>query len=182
MKIPGYLFISLSFLGGSFLTSLDANLVNWQYFLPLLLLGFIGLAMLKSEHKKAAQCSHKLGDDLKLMDACLDRIVENLQELNSNKTDLPTYQARFEIDRRLREDLNNFAEVRDSMRHIFGLRTYADIMSAFAAGERYVNRVWSASTDGYVDEVKAYLNKAFVQFCEAKIKFTEASKAAPKSQ
>jgi hypothetical protein len=40
-------------------------------------------------------------------------------------------------------------------------------MSAFAAGERYINRVWSASTDGYVDEVCNYLDRATQQFREA---------------
>lgn len=53
------------------------------------------------------------------------------------------------------------------MKHVFGLQSNADVMSAFAAGERYINRVWSASTDGYVDEVRNYLNRATEQFREA---------------
>jgi hypothetical protein len=46
-------------------------------------------------------------------------------------------------------------------------------MSNFAAGERYINRVWSASTDGYVDEVRAYLERARTQFGEARSHFHE---------
>ena len=46
-------------------------------------------------------------------------------------------------------------------------QNYADVMSGFAAGERYINRVWSASTDGYEDEVHLYLEKARMQFAEA---------------
>ena len=44
-------------------------------------------------------------------------------------------------------------------------------MSSFAAAERYLNRCWSASADGYVDEVHAYLEHAAAQFrdCQAKI-------------
>jgi hypothetical protein len=72
----------------------------------------------------------------------------------------------------LREDLNDFANARESMKHIFGLQNYADVMSAFAAGERYINRVWSASTDGYVDEVRSYLERATQQFREALALFT----------
>lgn len=49
------------------------------------------------------------------------------------------------------------------MVHLFGLQTYADIMSNFAAGERYINRVWSASADGYDEEADIYLKKAAVQ-------------------
>ena len=37
-------------------------------------------------------------------------------------------------------------------------------MSAFAAAERYLNRVWSASADGYRDEVNLYLDRACDQF------------------
>ena len=40
-------------------------------------------------------------------------------------------------------------------------------MSEFAAGERYLNRVWSASTDGYIDEAHTYLDKARDQFAHA---------------
>ncbi len=46
-------------------------------------------------------------------------------------------------------------------------------MGAFAAGERYINRVWSASTDGYVDEVRNYLDRATQQFREARALFAE---------
>ena len=52
------------------------------------------------------------------------------------------------------------------MIHVFGLQNYADVMSNFAAGERYINRVWSASTDGYEDEVRHYLQRARDQFRE----------------
>jgi hypothetical protein len=30
-----------------------------------------------------------------------------------------------------------------------------------------LNRVWSASADGYIDEVNAYIEKARVQFAES---------------
>lgn len=37
-------------------------------------------------------------------------------------------------------------------------------MNPFAAGERYLNRVWSTSTDGYIDEAHIYVTKAREQF------------------
>ncbi len=49
-------------------------------------------------------------------------------------------------------------------------------MSAFAAGERYINRVWSASTDGYEDEVRRYLERALNQFIDAEGLFKNFSK------
>ena len=44
--------------------------------------------------------------------------------------------------------------------HLFDLQTYADWMSSFAAGKRYINRVWSASADGYDAEAREYLQCA----------------------
>ncbi len=52
----------------------------------------------------------------------------------------------------------------------YGLQAYADIMSSFAAAERYLNRCWSASADGYVDEVHTYLDRAAAQFQESQAK------------
>jgi len=59
------------------------------------------------------------------------------------------------------------------MMHVFELQNYADVMGAFAARERYINRVWSASTDGYIDEVRSYLDRATHQFREARALFAK---------
>ena len=64
--------------------------------------------------------------------------------------------------------MNLFAESRRSLGHRYGLQPYAEVMSSFAAGERYINRVWSASADSYVDEVMLYLDKAQDQFIDAR--------------
>ncbi|MCZ6508515.1 MAG: hypothetical protein O7A04_10795 [Acidobacteria bacterium] len=55
-------------------------------------------------------------------------------------------------------------QARESISHRFGLQAYAEVMNAFAAGERYLNRVWSASTDGYIDEAHTYIDKARGEF------------------
>ena len=69
------------------------------------------------------------------------------------------------------EDLTRFVDARESIAHVYGLAAYGDVMSSFAAGERYLNRVWSASADGYIDEVNTYIEKAREQFtdCLSKI-------------
>jgi hypothetical protein len=63
------------------------------------------------------------------------------------------------------------------MVHLFGLQVFADVMSAFAAGERYVNRVWSASADGYRHEAITYLHKAATRFREASQQLVDAESA-----
>lgn len=160
--------VVLSFLGAAFLASLDPLLVNWTYFVPVIAAGFVGVYLNLSTHRAVAQHSDKLSSDRQTLSACLDNIVRNLEKLDAGKTDIPTYEMRFEIDKLFREDLSNFADARESLKHLYGIQAYADVMSAFAAGERYINRVWSASTDGYIDEVLMYVGKSLNQFHEAK--------------
>ncbi len=169
--------IAVSFLAGAFLASLDEELINWQYFIPTLVIGLIGVMLLKSGEKSAAQDDTLLASDKHTLETSLRNILSHLAELDGRKEKVPTYEMRFEIDRIFRDDLNNFADSRESMKHLFGLLAYADIMSSFAAGERYLNRVWSASTDGYVDEVLLYVGKAHDQFKHALEEWNKAEAA-----
>jgi hypothetical protein len=172
-KTLALLTIMASFLAGAFISVLDPTQVNWVWFVPVLAVGAVALFLYRKAHHVEARANHRLSGNLQILETSLANILGNLESLNSNSENLPVYEARFEIDRLLREDLNNFANARESMKHIFGLQHYADVMSAFAAGERYINRVWSASTDGYVDEVRSYLERATHQFREARSLFVE---------
>jgi len=165
--------IMLSFLAGAFITVLDPMQVNWYWFVPVLTAGVAALFVFRKAHHGEARASHRLSGNLLTLETSLANILDNLETLSNDSENLPVYEARFEIDRLLRDDLNNFANARESMKHVFGLQNYADVMSAFAAGERYINRVWSASTDGYVDEVRNYLKRATQQFREARTLFAD---------
>ncbi len=178
MQSLGKLLVVVAFLSGAYLASLDPLTINWTLFVPVALAGVLGVVLHKRAESAAAKDSNVLKENRADLENSLDRIVKNLSELNGRKDKVPTYDMRFEIDRIFREDLMTFAEARDSMKHLFGLRAYADIMSSFAAGERYINRVWSASTDGYVDEVLAYVEKAHNQFIHAKEEFEKAAATA----
>jgi len=167
IKTLSLLVIMASFLAGAFISVLDPNEVNWIWFVPVLTVGVVALFLYRKAHHVEARASHRLSGNLQILKNSLANILGNLESLNAGSANLPVYEARFEIDRLLREDLNNFANARESMKHVFGLQRYADVMSAFAAGERYINRVWSASTDGYIDEVRSYLERATQQFREA---------------
>lgn len=179
MKTVAYLLVMLSFLAGAFMTSLDKLVMDWMTFVPVMLVGVVGVVILKRAEAADARDSDKLASNRKELEDSLESILKSLEDLHGRKDKVPTYDMRFEIDRLFRDDLMRFAEARDSMKHIFGLQAYADIMSSFAAGERYINRVWSASTDGYVDEVLMYVDKSLNQFRHAKEEFEKAvAKAA----
>lgn len=173
MKTLGLLMVAAAFLAGAYLSSLDAREVNWAWLLPVLLIGAAGMLMRRRALHREARSDDRISGNLTTLRDSLRNIVAELETLDDAKAELPPHQARFEIDRRFRADLNRFAEARESMSHVFGLQAYADVMSAFAAGERYVNRVWSASADGYVDEVRDYLGRARAQFGEAEAALNE---------
>ena len=167
MKHLGTLLVAVAFLAGAFLSSLDPNAVAWNWMLPVLAAGAVGLWLHRRAAHAEASSGERVSGNMDTLGRCLDEILAGLEELEAGKAELPVYEARFEIDRRFRQQLNDFAEARESMIHVFGMQRYADVMSAFAAGERYINRIWSASTDGYEDEVRAYLTRARDQFAEA---------------
>lgn len=171
-----YGLIALGFLGGALIAVLDPREVNWMWFAPVVIAGIVGVAMLRRARHQEASAGDRVAGNLDMLAASLNNISTNLAGLIARNDQLEVTEVRTEVDQLFREDLANFAEARESIIHRHGLRSFADIMSAFAAGERYINRVWSASTDGYVDEVKMYLDKAHHQFVEASEKFQALSK------
>lgn len=171
MKTLGWTLTLLAFAFGAYLTALDELTVNWMLFMPVVIVGVIGAWMVKHSESTDAKDGAKLASSKQVLEESLNNIVVTLASLDGQKDKIPTYDMRFEIDAKLRDDLFAFADHRNAMKGLFGLKGYAEVMTHFAAGERYVNRVWSASTDGYVDEVLTYITKAHDQFEEAKSVF-----------
>ena len=177
MGKAGFLLTTLGFLAGAFLASLDPREIHWIAFVPTLLVGAAGVWLLKKASSAHARSDETLANNRNSIEESLVRIIANLEELESGKESIPPWELRFEIDHRFRLDLNAFVEARESLTHIYGLQAYADIMSDFAAGERYLNRVWSASADGYVQEAKDYIHRALIQFQHARSKLDAAHAA-----
>jgi hypothetical protein len=176
MKVYALLIIIAAFLAGAFLSSLDPLTVNWMLMAPTLAFGALGLWLHRRAERGEIRAGGRLAGSIRSLGESLDNIHRNLEAIRARGDDLPVYEARFEIDRLFRADLARFAETRESMIHVFGMQNYADVMSNFAAGERYINRVWSASTDGYVDEVRMYIERARAQFEAARTHFHELAR------
>ena len=167
MKKLGYLMITLGFLAGALTAVVDKEQICWDYFALALILGVAGVAFVRISDRRENRQEGKLASNMQSVEASLDRIVKNMTGLNAEKASINTYDVRHRIDELFTDDLNTFVEARESIAHTHSLNAYADVMSSFAAGERYLNRVWSASTDGYIDEVNTYLDKAQEQFSES---------------
>jgi len=160
----GYVLLTVGFLAGALAATVEVTAVFWEYFVPAVVLGAVGVGMLWYGHRRASRGEQKLAGDIEAMSASLRRIAHNAAELDQQKHQINVYDIPDEIDRRFAEDLTIFVQARESIARAYGLGAYADLMSDFAAAERYLNRVWSASVDGYVDEACEYLAKARQQF------------------
>jgi hypothetical protein len=171
MKKFGYLMITLGFLAGALVAVVDKDEVRWGYFSGALAFGIAGIVLVQAGHRHESRSEGKLAANIQTIESSLTRIVENISHLNAEKQSINTYDVRHRIDELFTEDIITFVEARESIGQLYGLAVYADIMSYFASGERYLNRVWSASADGYIDEVTAYLDKTQLQFSEALDKF-----------
>jgi hypothetical protein len=168
MKQIGSILLAAGFLIAAYSTALDTVSTNWNLFVPAAIVGIAGVFLIKRHSRGEARSEHVLTANRAELNDSLGNIVTNLEQMNEAGTSISTDDLRSEIDDRLREDLRRFADARESLIHLFGLQAYANVMSDFAAGERYINRVWSASADGYDGEARTYLGKAAVQFRAAR--------------
>lgn len=173
MKGLGYSLLSAGFIVAAYATALDVEQVNWMLFGAAAIAAVAGVLMIKRHAKSIAQSAEVLESNRNELRESIDNVVKDLREIVSNGS-LRGAALRDRIDTKLRPDLIRFVDARDSMVHLFGLQTYADIMSHFAAGERYINRVWSSSADGYDAEAASYLGKAGEQFADAQRQLNEA--------
>lgn len=177
MKNIGFILLAAGFLAGAYATSLDVQNVNWMLFAGATVVAVAGLIISKTQASAHARSSEVLEVNRSALRDSLQNIVKDLGEITGDQTTKGA-ELRDRIDLKLRDDLRRFADARESMVHLFGLQTYADIMSSFAAGERYINRVWSASADGYDGEAETYLEKAAAQFADAQQQLQQAAQGA----
>jgi hypothetical protein len=169
----GFLLITAGFLGGAYFSVNQTAGVNWTLFAGSIVFGAIGIFLVRSTQKKHARKDEVVQQNISAIEASIRNLVQNVGSLNQDKEKINPYDMAQKLDDLLIDDLNTFVTSRETIAQIYGLETYADIMNHFAAGERYINRVWSASVDGYIDEVNAYLEKGLEQFQIAQSKIQE---------
>ena len=176
MKGSGYFLLVAGFLAGAFATTLNVEHVNWTMFALAALAAIAGLLMVKRAESAHARSDSVLEVNRNELRESIHNIVRDIEGLSYG--DDEGVSLRDDIDLKLRNDLRRFADARESMVHLFGLQAYADIMSSFAAGERYINRVWSSAADGYGAEATTYLKKAAKQFADAQRQLMKAADAS----
>lgn len=175
MRNIGLVLIILGFLAGALIAVLDPAAIRWSWFVPSLAVGIVGVVLVQVAIRRHATDATRLETNTRILNQSLGRLVSNLRALDDEKESVDTYDLPERIDQTFREDIGAFVDARESMVHIWGMQSYADVMSHFAAGERYLNRVWSCAADGYIDEAHTYITRSRAQFAEALAKLEALS-------
>jgi hypothetical protein len=163
----GYVLIAIGFVFAALYASITPkgeDQVQWSLYIPGLIASVVGVGLVQLSRRQAATDSGRVAANLDTLRTSISAITENMAKFDAAKEGMAIDAFHAHIDEKFRDDLSAFAEARKSLIHAHGIQTYAAVMNEFAAGERYLNRVWSASVDGYVDEVLAYIVKARSQF------------------
>ncbi|MBW7989078.1 MAG: hypothetical protein FVQ84_03555 [Planctomycetes bacterium] len=167
MKLIGFLMVTVGFIAAALATVVDESAVSWLWYIPALGLGVAGVIAIRVDDARHNKTEHHVASRIENVESSLEKIATNINKLNTDKHSINTYDMRYRIDELFVDDLAMFVDARESIAHRYGMAAYGEVMSTFAAGERYLNRVWSASADGYIDEVNAYLEKAREQFVDS---------------
>lgn len=136
------------------------EIINWGLYAGGAVIAFVGIVMLRVSASDAGANAEKVDSDMQTIDDTLQTLVTKVESLNKDRDTIGVYGIHTHIDDNLVEDLDAFVEIRESISHRYGLQKYADLMSQFALAERNLNRAWSASADGYIDETWKCLDNA----------------------
>lgn len=167
MRTLGILLLGVGFLSCAFVTvrTVDSReagweSISWAAYVPTFLVGAAGVVLLRLSAHSVSTQTHKISADLKAMDGSIAAIRERLDKMCGEGETLDVFDVHDRIDDDLVQPLGVFVEARETLSRVYGMQAYADIMSKFALGERNINRAWSASVDGYIDEVRTCLDNA----------------------
>ncbi len=167
MKKLGYLLVFVGFVAASLVSVTDVLQVNWVLFSIFLIISIVGIFLIRRSEKKETMHEETLLKNMKAIEQSLARIVDDVKLIRSEIDPNRPQEVHKRIDERLPDHLETFIESRKTIGHVHGLQAYGHIMNYFATAERYLNRVWSASADGYIDEITEYMERSEKQFEEA---------------
>jgi len=168
MKKTGFILIAIGFLLGSVISVTDAVIVNWVNYSIAFLVCLTGVAIIRYANARHTKSDMAIAENMQNVRISIENIDKNMKILQERSLNINVYDILKVIDELFPDEINTFVESRKSIAYAYGLQAYADVMNHFAAGERYLNRVWSTSADGYIDEANIYIEKSGEQFKKAK--------------
>jgi hypothetical protein len=183
-RLIGHLLLWTGFLYGVFVVVRRTEVVgdpwstiNWPAYGAALLIAAGGVVQLRLTSKPLDDGGITYAQNVDQLARLLERIRARIGQWQQRASELDVYEVHRRIDQELSDDLAAFADLRASLIDAFGLDHYAGIMTEFALAERTINRMWSASADGYIDEVRACLERAVAHLESAQVRLDTARAA-----
>ena len=180
-RICGHLLLWIGFLVGAFVAVRSIEVpqapwssISWPAYGAAMFVAIIGVIVLRITKRPAGVNADEAAGAIDELAAILIRLHSTVEGWSTNFDKIHVYDFHGMIDQELADDLGRFAELREALVAEFGLDHYARIMTSFALAERTINRVWSASADGYVDEVQISLTRAGSHLSAASQRLDEA--------
>ena len=124
----------------------------------------------------ANQKSEESAASLSEIKQALNNAIREVEALAKVSSSTAPSKIAARIDEEIADELRIFADGRDSIAREYGLETFAEVMTEFAAGERAINRAWSASADGYVEEAANCIQRGLDRLEAAEKALTAAEK------
>lgn len=175
MRALGSVLLFVGFLTGAFTAVIERDAIPWRYYAIGVGAMGAGIVCLRRSRRGEQQSTARGTQHLQQLETSLRNLVEKVAAMNEGTLeDEEVFAVRHRLDDELMDDLNQFVDVRETMIDRLGIQHYADIMSSFAGAERMLHRAWSASADGYIDEVRLALRSAEEQMRRARQQFQEA--------
>jgi hypothetical protein len=166
-KLIAYGMVTVGFMGAALVSVLEVATLVWLHYAVWLGIGIGGVVLIRSHMKELWTEPDALAGNMKTLIDCMTRVVDTCGNYQgASLTPQVCLSMHSTIDNTFMDDLRHFADARESITRLHGLQNYAEIMSSFATGERYLNRVWSSSADGYIDEVALFMPQVQAQFTE----------------
>ena len=150
----------LAVLSGAFVSVREVDFVQWPLYAMTLVVGIVAVFGLRITARRDLARGERVVRDHETMRSSLQRLSAELDRMVVQREEIGVYEVHGHIDEVLVPDLAAFVDVRETLIHSHGLDTYARVMTAFATAERLINRAWSASADGYIDEVWTSMQRA----------------------
>lgn len=146
----------------TFQVRMDLTLVS----LAVLVTGIV-LARMATRAAARAEAANKEGGSLGKARAALSETLRLAAGLQGRLSALGLDALHGEVDALVNGPVADFVDNRLSITDNFGVGAYAEVMAPFATAERYLNRAWSSSADGYLQEAVDCVGRAVPRIEEA---------------
>ena len=181
IRVVGHVLLWLGFLAGAFVAVRSVEVdgapwstISWPAYGVVMFVAIVGVVVLRASKTAVGVASAEEAGGIDRLEVILTRIQSTVEQWSRQSHEINVYDFHSMIDETLADDLGQFADLRETLIPEFGLDHYARIMTEFALAERTLNRTWSASADGYVDEVRTCLGRAVAHLTAARKRLAEA--------